>query len=133
MLDKVRNKDKAWVKKRLDDIFLAPDAADQLETSGEDALTCLNFPDQHRRRIRTTNSLESFNQEIKRRISVLRILPNRNSALSLIRALCMKQAKEWITGRQYLDMLLLEKTKENKIINQPTIIIKVAGRETVTF
>jgi len=25
MLDKVRNKEKAWVKKRLDDIFLAPD------------------------------------------------------------------------------------------------------------
>tara|TARA_B100000809_G_scaffold141756_1_gene139296 strand:- start:63 stop:200 length:138 start_codon:yes stop_codon:yes gene_type:complete len=25
MLDKVRNKDKVWVKKRLDDIFLAPD------------------------------------------------------------------------------------------------------------
>jgi hypothetical protein len=25
MLDKVRNKDKAWVKKRLDDIFFALD------------------------------------------------------------------------------------------------------------
>ena len=142
MLDKVRNKDKAWVKKRLDDIFLAPDkeigferlqgfindlsekypeAADLLETSGEDALTCLNFPDQHRRRIRTTNSLERFNQEIKRRTSVLRIFPNRNSALRLIGALCMEQAEEWITGRQYLDMSLLEKRKETKIINQNTV------------
>lgn len=142
MLDKVRNKDKAWVKKQLDDIFLAPDkeigferlqgfindlsekypeAADLLETSGEDALTCLNFPDQHRRRIRTTNSLERFNQEIKRRTSVLRIFPNRNSALRLIGALCMEQAEEWITGRQYLDMSLLEKRKETKIINQNTV------------
>ncbi|MFQ6608593.1 MAG: transposase, partial [Fidelibacterota bacterium] len=33
------------------------------------------FPEQHRRRIRTTNSLERFNQEIKRRTSVLRIFP----------------------------------------------------------
>ena len=154
MLDKVRNKDKAWVKKRLDDIFLAPDkevgfnrlqafindlsekypaAADLLETSGEDALTCLNFPDEHRRRIRTTNSLERFNQEIKRRTSVLRIFPNRNSALRLIGALCMEQAEEWITGRQYLDMSLLVKRKETKIINQPAIKIKAAGRETVAF
>ena len=120
MLDKVRNKNKAWVKKRLDDIFLAPDKeteferlqvfindlsekypdpADLLETVGEDALTCLNFPDQHRQRIRTTNSLERFNQEIKRRTSILRIFPNRNSALSLIGAICMEQAEEWITGR----------------------------------
>ena len=133
MLDKVRNKDKAWVKKRLDDIFLAPDAADLLETSGEDALTCLNFPDEHRRRIRTTNSLERFNQEIKRRTSVLRIFPNRNSALRLIGALCMEQAEEWITGRQYLDMSLLEKRKETKIINQPARKIKIAGGKTVTF
>ncbi|MCH8013140.1 MAG: transposase [Candidatus Marinimicrobia bacterium] len=98
ILDKVRNKDKAWVKQKLDDIFLAPDketglerlqkfvvelsekypdAADLLEQGGEDALSCLNFPEQHRRRIRTTNSLELFNQEIKRRTSIIRIFPNR--------------------------------------------------------
>ena len=152
MLDKVRNKDKAWVKKRLDDIFLAPDketifkrlqvfindlsekypyAADLLETAGKDALTCLNFPDEHRRRIRTTNSLERFNQEIKRRTSVLRIFPNRNSALRLIGALCMEQAEEWITGRQYLDMSLLERRKETKTINQPAQQYTGAGGETV--
>ena len=152
MLDKVRNKDKAWVKKRLDDIFLAPDketgfkrlqvfindlsekypdAADLLETAGEDALTCLNFPDEHQRRIRTTNSLERFNQEIKRRTSVLRIFPNRNSALRLIGALCMEQAEEWITGRRYLDMSLPERRKETKTINQPAQQNTGAGGETV--
>ena len=146
ILDKVRNKDKAWVKQCLDDIFLAPDketglerlqqfvatlsekypdAADLLEEGGEDALTCLNFPEQHRRRIRTTNGLERFNQEIKRRTSVVRIFPNRNSALRLIGALCMEQAEEWITGRQYLDMILLEREdeKENKTLNQPEMVV----------
>jgi len=92
-----------------------------LETIGEDALTCLNFPDQHRKRIRTTNSLERFNQVIKRRTSVLCILPNRNSALRLIGALCMEQVEEWITGREYLDISLLEKRKETKTINQETL------------
>ena len=141
LLDQVRNKDKAWIKQRLDDIFQAPDkrtgfirlrqliddlsdkyprVADILETDGEDALTCLNFPIQHRRRIRTTNGLERFNQEIKRRTNVIRIFPNQDSAVRLIGALCMEQSEEWITGRQYLDMSLLDheehklKTKKPK-------------------
>jgi len=89
------------------------------------------FPEQHRRRIRTTNSLERFNQEIKRRTSVLRIFPNRNSALRLIGALCMEQAEEClpaeragITGRQYLDMNLLERkdAKEKKIIHHENVV-----------
>ena len=144
ILDKVRNKDKAWVKQRLDDIFLAPDkqkgfkrlqqfvielsekypdAADLLEEGGEDTLSCLNFPEQHRIRIRTTNSLERFNQEIKRRTRVVRIFPNKNSALRLIGALCMEQAEEWTTGKQYLDMTLLEKkdAKEKKTIHQEKV------------
>ncbi|MBN4081460.1 IS256 family transposase [Caldithrix abyssi] len=152
ILAKVRNKDKAWVKKKLDDIFLAPDketgfkrlqkfvielsekypdAADFLEESGEDALTCLNFPDAHRKRIRTTNSLERFNQEIKRRTSVIRIFPNRNSALRLIGALCLEQAEEWTTGRQYLDITLLDNENETKTINQPARRNLGAGRENV--
>jgi hypothetical protein len=45
----------------------------------------------------------------------------------------MEQSEEWITGRQYLDMSLLEKRKETKIINQPTRKIKIAGGKTVTF
>lgn len=93
---------------RLDDIFLAPDKetsfarlqqlvadladrypglADHLEAEGEDALACLNFLTQHHRRIRTTNSLKRFNQKIKRRTGVIRIFPNRESALRLIGAL----------------------------------------------
>ncbi len=128
-MDKVRPRDKAWIKGRLDDIFLAPDketgfarlqqlvadlagkypgVADLLETECEDALACLNFPSQHRQRIRTTNGLERFNQEIKRRTSVIRIFPNHASALRLIGALCMEQSEEWLTGKQYLDMSLLE-------------------------
>ena len=35
--------------------------------------------------------------------------PNRNTALRLIGALCMEQAEEWLTGRQYLDISLPER------------------------
>ena len=140
ILDKVRNKDKAWIKQRMDDIFQAPDkqtgfirlqrliddlsdkyprVADLLETDGEDALTCLNFPLQHRRRIRTTNGLERFNQEIKRRTTVIRIFPNRDSAIRLIGALCMEQSEDWITGRQYLDMSLVNQEEQRLKTKKP--------------
>jgi putative transposase len=49
----------------------------QLEEHIEECLACLAFPESHRRRIRTTNGLERFSQEPKRRTRVVRIFPNR--------------------------------------------------------
>ncbi len=51
--------------------------AEHIEEHVEECLSCLAFPEAHRRRIRTTNGLERFNQEIKRRTRVVRIFPNR--------------------------------------------------------
>jgi putative transposase len=70
----------------------------------EECLTCLSFPESHRRRIRTTNGLERLNQEIKRRTRVVRIFPNREACLRLVSALAVEQSEEWLTGRRYLDM-----------------------------
>jgi putative transposase len=78
--------------------------ADHLEEHIEECLSCLAFPESHRRRIRTTNGLERLNQEIKRRSRVVRIFPNRESCLRLVTALAVEQSEEWITGRRYLDM-----------------------------
>ena len=78
--------------------------AGHIEEHLEECLTCLAFPESHRRRIRTTNGLERLNQEIKRRTRVVRIFPNRESCLRLVSALAMEQSEEWITGRRYLDM-----------------------------
>jgi putative transposase len=75
-----------------------------LEEHIEECLTCLVFPESHRRRIRTTNGLERLNQEIKRRTRVVRIFPNRESCLRLVTALAVEQSEEWVTGRRYLDM-----------------------------
>ena len=75
-----------------------------IEEHVEECLSCLTFPDSHRRRIRTTNGLERFNQEIRRRTRVVRIFPNRESCLRLVTALAVEQSEEWVTGRRYLDM-----------------------------
>ena len=82
--------------------------AEHLEEHIEECLSCLAFPESHRRRIRTTNGLERLNQEIKRRTRVVRIFPNRESCLRLVRAVVVEQSEEWITGRRYLDMGDLE-------------------------
>ena len=81
-----------------------PGVAEHLEERIEECLRCLAFPESHRRRIRTTNGLERFNQEIKRRTRVVRIFPNRGSCLRLVSALAVEQSEEWLTGRRYLDM-----------------------------
>jgi transposase-like protein len=75
-----------------------------LEEHIEECLACLAFPESHRRRIRTTNGLERFNQELKRRTRVVRIFPNREACLRLVSALAVEQSEEWLTGRRYLDM-----------------------------
>ncbi len=78
--------------------------AEHLEEHVEECLSCLSFPESHRKRIRTTNGLERLNQEIKRRSRVVRIFPNRVSCLRLVTALAVEQSEEWVTGRRYLDM-----------------------------
>jgi putative transposase len=75
-----------------------------IEEHIEECLTCLAFPESHRRRIRTTNSLERLNQEIRRRSREVRIFPNRESCVRLVTALAVEVSEEWDTGRRYLDM-----------------------------
>jgi putative transposase len=86
--------------------------AEHLEEHLEECLTCLAFPESHRRRIRTTNGLERLNQEIKRRTRVVRIFPNREACLRLVTALAVEQSEEWVTGRRYLDMSELEEHRQ---------------------
>src|SRR5690606_16248341 len=85
-----------------------PAVAEWLETALEDGLACFSFPESHRRRIRSTNGLERFNQEFKRRTRVVRIFPNPEACLRLVTALCVEQSEEWLASRVYLDMSKLE-------------------------
>jgi putative transposase len=91
-----------------------PRVAEHLEEHIEECLSCLAFPESHRRRIRTTNGLERLNQEIKRRTRVVRIFPNREACLRLVAALAIEQSEEWLTGRRYLDMRELEEQRRQE-------------------
>ena len=81
-----------------------PKLVDKLDRDVAHYLTCFDFPQKHRKRIRTTNSLERLNREIKRRADVIQIFPNEQACERLIGASCMEWSEEWIAGRRYLDM-----------------------------
>jgi len=76
--------------------------ADWLEGNIPEGLTVFAFPENHRRRIRTVNSLERVSQEIRRRTRVARIFPSEASCLRLVSAVLMEISETWETGRIYL-------------------------------
>ncbi len=82
----------------------APAALEVLEGGLFDATAVLALPGKYRRRLRTTNMLERFIEEIRRREKVIRIFPNLGSVERLVGALCAETHEEWSTGRRYLTM-----------------------------
>jgi len=86
-----------------------PDLADWMEETIPEPLAVFRLPQKHRKRMWTTNGLERYHEEVKRRTRVVRIFPNRASCLRLVSALAMEQSEEWITGRRYLQMETLKK------------------------
>jgi len=82
----------------------APAAVATLERGFEDATAVLALPEPYRKRLRTTNAVERLHEEIRRRERVIRIFPNRESAVRLLGALLMEQDEAWTTGHRYFDM-----------------------------
>ena len=79
----------------------APRLSAWLEENLPEGFTVFDFPLEHRRSIRTTNSLERINQEIRRRTRVVGIFPNPASCLRLVSALLMEICEEWQIGKHY--------------------------------
>jgi transposase-like protein len=78
--------------------------ADWLEKNLPEGLTVFAFPEAHRRKLRTNNSLERLNREIGRRTKVVSIFPNETACLRLISAILIEQDEAWQTGRVYLSI-----------------------------
>ena len=79
----------------------APHFSAWLEENLSEGFTVFDFPLEHRRSIRTSNSLERVNMEIRRRTRVVGVFPNEASCLRLISALLMEISEEWQIGKHY--------------------------------
>lgn len=79
----------------------APRLSAWMEENLSEGFTAFDFPLEHRRTIRTSNSLERINKEIRRRTKVVGVFPNEASCLRLISALLMEISEEWQIGKRY--------------------------------
>ena len=85
----------------------APKLSAWMEDNLAEGFTVFDFPLEHRKSIRTTNSLERINKEIKRRTKVVGVFPNEASCLRLISALLMEISEDWQIGKHYCATKLL--------------------------
>jgi len=79
----------------------APRLSAWMEENLAECFTVFGFPLEHRRMIRTTNSLERVNKEIRRRTRVVGVFPNEASCLRLVSALLMEISEEWQIGKHF--------------------------------
>jgi len=116
---KVSAKEKAkQVADKLREMKLAS-AAKKVEDGIEETLTYMDFPSQHWTRIRTNNTIERLNREIKRRTRAIGTFPDGQSALMLVCARLRHVAgTQWGTKRY----MYMEHLKEMDLQNESDII-----------
>jgi transposase-like protein len=86
-----------------------PRAAEQIRAQFEETLAVHDLPQEHRRRVYTTNLMERLMREIKRRTHVVGIFPNASSCDRLVGAHFLERHESWQCERQrYLVMDHLE-------------------------
>jgi putative transposase len=81
-----------------------PKAVKLLEAAFDEVTAVLALPTKYHRMLRTTNSMERTNEEIRRRERVIRIFPNRQSAERLLGALLMEMDEQMSCGKIYVGM-----------------------------
>ena len=103
---------RAWIEKWQ---ARYPNFVEWVEDNIEETLTYYRLPLAHHRNMKSTNMLERFNEEIRRRTRVVRIFPNEPSCLRLVRALAVEQHERWQEDHHYLYMALLKEAQRERL------------------
>jgi transposase-like protein len=133
LLDRTPKKAQKELNSALDDLYNAPDMAEAkarlarmlerfrseapramelLESGFDDITAVFALPEPYRKRLRTTNSIERVNEELRRRERVIRIFPNGDSQIRLMGALLMEMHEKWV-GKKYFTMECYFEEKED--------------------
>ena len=89
---------------QLNEDLIKHDLKDLVRSSVEETLTYMDFPTQHWTRIRTNNTIERLNREIKRRTKAIGAFPDGQSALILVCARLRHVAATNWGARRYMNM-----------------------------
>lgn len=79
-------------------------AADKLLDGIAETLTYMDFPEEHWKKIRTNNTIERLNREIRRRTRVIGTFPDGESALMLVCARLRHVVNTQWGAKKYMDM-----------------------------
>lgn len=90
-------------------------AAKKLEDGIEETLTYMDFPTQHWTRIRTNNTIERLNREIKRRTKAIGAFPDGQSALMLVCARLRHVAGTQWGAKRYMNMDHLNRKEDDDL------------------
>ena len=93
-----------------------PKLCDWVEANIEQTFSFYRLPQQHHKHMKSTNMLERLNEELKRRSLVVRIFPNAQRCLRLLRALAVEMHENWIEATRYLDMELLKEHRKQPAV-----------------
>lgn len=113
-LAEVRSDLAAWLKRWQSKY---PKLCNWVEENIEETFAVYRLPVGHHKNMRSTNLLERFNEEIRRRTYVVRVFPNLEACLRLVRALAAEQHEEWQEGSRYMNMQLLIEQKKEQMRN----------------
>jgi len=81
-----------------------PRLCDWVDENIEETLAFYRLPKQHHKNMKSSNVLERIHEEFKRRTYVVRIFPNKESCLRLIRAVAVEVQEFWIERSRYINM-----------------------------
>ncbi|EJT01417.1 transposase mutator type (plasmid) [Rhizobium sp. CCGE 510] len=87
-----------------------------VEEAIEQTLTFFRLPRTHHKHLKST-MLERLNEEIRRRTYVVRIFPNTDSCLRLVRALAVETHENWMEANRYINMDDLREHKKLALRN----------------
>jgi putative transposase len=77
-----------------------PTAVPVMDAARDDVLAFLHVPQEHWRKIWSTNPLERLNKEIKRRTNVVGIFPNDPAIVRLVGSQLLEQQEDWQLERR---------------------------------
>ncbi len=88
--------------------------ADWFEENIEECLTVIDCPPEAQRRLRTSNSMESINRQLKRRTNVISSFSSEASLLRIVTAKTMDLSDEWegICTKAYISPEKLQQAAE---------------------